>query len=61
MKAKVLQKFKDKHTGEIHKVGDVITISEERFEEILTVAPLVEAIEEKPEQAKKPRAKKSAK
>ena len=45
MKAKVLHEFKDKHTGEMHKPGDVITISAERFEEILTVAPLVEKVE----------------
>ncbi len=44
MRAKVLQLFKDKHTGEIHREGTTITISKERFEEILIVGPLVEAI-----------------
>lgn len=44
MKAKVLKVFKDKHNGKIHKVGDVLTISKERFNEILSVAPLVEEV-----------------
>lgn len=47
MKAKVLRKFKDKHTNEVYSVGDVITISKARFEEILTVAPLVEEVKTK--------------
>lgn len=42
MKAKVLKKFKDKHSGKIHEVGDTLTISKERFNEILSVGPLVE-------------------
>lgn len=46
MKARVLAKFKDKYTGKIHKEGETITISKDRFEEILTVAPLVEEIKE---------------
>lgn len=44
MKAKVLHTFKDKHNGRLHKAGDVITISKERYEEILTVGNLVEEI-----------------
>ena len=44
MKAKVLQLFRDKHTGELHQEGTTITISKERFEEIRTVGPFVEAI-----------------
>lgn len=47
MKAKVLKSFKDKHSGEIHKVGATLNISRERFDEILKVAPLVEEIETK--------------
>lgn len=46
MKVKVLNKFKDKHTGKIHKKGATLTISKERYEEILKVAPLVEEIAE---------------
>lgn len=47
MKAKVLQRFKDKYSGKVYKVGETITISKERFEEILKVAPLVEKVETK--------------
>lgn len=47
MRAKVLKDFKDKYSGEIHKAGKVMTISRERFEEILTVAPLVEEVKTK--------------
>lgn len=46
MKALVKETFNDKHTGELHKVGDILEITDERFAEILTVAPLVEAIPE---------------
>jgi hypothetical protein len=44
MKVKVLQKFRDKHTGEIYPVGKTLTITKERCEEILKVTPLVEEI-----------------
>lgn len=44
MKAKVLRAFKDKHNGKIYKAGDVITVSKDRYEEILTVGNLVEEI-----------------
>lgn len=44
MKARVLMQFKDKHSGKIHEVGDVLTISKERFNEILSKAPLVEEV-----------------
>lgn len=47
MKAKVLRRFKDKYSGKVYKVDEVITISKDRFEEILTVAPLVEKVETK--------------
>lgn len=52
MKVKVLVKFKDKYTGEVYKEGATITLSKERYEEILTVAPLVKEIET-PKKAKK--------
>ena len=45
MKVKVVTKFIDKHTGKVHKVGDVLTVSAERYEEILTVGPLVKKVE----------------
>lgn len=44
MRAKVLETFKDKHTKKLCKKGSTITVSKERFEEILTVGPYVEAI-----------------
>lgn len=44
MKVKVIKKFLDKHTKKVHKVGEVLTISKERFEEILTVGKLVEEV-----------------
>ena len=47
MKAKVLSKFKDKYNGKVYKPGEVITISKERYEEILTVGNLVEEIKTK--------------
>lgn len=58
MKAKVLQRFKDKYDQTVvYKVGEVYEFTEERFEEILTVGKFVERIEtEKP--AKKKAAKK---
>ena len=55
MKAKVLQQFRDKHTGELHMEGATITVSKERLEEILAVGPLVECI--KTGKANKPKEK----
>lgn len=55
MKAKVLSTFKDRHTGELRMEGTTITVSKERFEEILTVGPFVEAVpdQNKPSKEKK--------
>lgn len=44
MKAKVIQEFRDKYSGKIHKVGDTIIVSKERFAEILKVGELVEDV-----------------
>ena len=44
MKAKVLEVFRDRHNGKIYEIGDILTISRERFQEILSVAPLVEEV-----------------
>lgn len=52
MKVKVLKKFRDKHTGEIYKRGEIITVSKKRFAEILTVAPLVEEVKESTDEPK---------
>lgn len=46
MKAKILKRFKDKYSGKFYEEGETITISRERYNEILTVAPLVEEIKE---------------
>lgn len=44
MRAIVLETFKDKHTGELHEKGSTVTVSKERFKEILTVGPFIEAV-----------------
>lgn len=44
MKAKVVKKFIDKYTGELHKPGEVIKISKKRYEEILAVGNFVEEV-----------------
>ena len=44
MKAKVLKEFIDKHNGKTHKAGSIITISKERYAEILEVGKLVEEV-----------------
>lgn len=36
MKIKVEKKFKDKYTGKIYKVGDVVEVAEERGAELLS-------------------------
>lgn len=48
MKVKVLKRFKDKHTNQIHKVGDMLDVTKKRYEEILTKGKLVEEIDEEP-------------
>ena len=51
MKVKVVRKFRDIHTGEIHDVDDMLEVTEERFEEINSKKQFV----------KKTRARKKAK
>lgn len=51
MKAKVLKRFKDKYSGKVYKVDEVITISKERYEEIQSVDNLVEKVETKKKSA----------
>lgn len=48
MKAKVLKQFKDKYTKELYKKGQVIEVTNERYEEINSTAHgiLVKVIEE---------------
>ena len=52
MKARVLNKFKDKHSGKYYEAGETIVISRERFDEILKVAPLVGEVKETTKKAK---------
>jgi ribosomal protein L15 len=59
MKVKVLQEFRDKYTKEDYKVNDVITVSKERYAEILTKGNLVEEVVE-PKKATKKATKKDA-
>jgi hypothetical protein len=56
MKLKVLKAFKDKETGEMRKVGEVIEVTDERGAELLN-HPLELVAESK--EVKKPRRKKS--
>lgn len=41
MKVKVTRKFRDKYTGELHKKGDCFEITEERYNEIMSVGEFV--------------------
>lgn len=34
MRVKVMRKFRDKYTGEVYKKGDVLTITEARYNEL---------------------------
>lgn len=62
MKVKVLKSFIDKHTFKVHKEGDLLTISKERYEEIVSVSEeLIEVVADEAPTEKKKAAKKSAK
>lgn len=52
MKVKVLKEFKDKYTGKIHKAGEVMMVTADRYNEIRKKGELVEEIKE-PAKAKK--------
>lgn len=59
MRVKVIKKFIDKHTGELHKPtkeGTILTIDKKRFDEIVSVdESLVEVVaDEAPTEKKKP-------
>jgi hypothetical protein len=49
MKVKVLKTFRDKVTGEMHKIGEEFTCTKKRYNEILSVDVLVEEIKEENE------------
>jgi len=46
MKVKVTHKFKDKHSGKLHSKGEVLEISEERYQEIASVGNFVQIVPE---------------
>ena len=60
MKAKVIKEFIDKNTRERYSVWEIITVSKDRFAEILTKGNLVEEVIE-PKKEPKKTTKKSAK
>lgn len=45
MKARVLTPFVDKHTGAFYRVGEILDVSGDRFEEIAAAGDFVEALE----------------
>ena len=55
MKVKVIKRFIDKHTRELHKEGSFLTVDKKRYEEIISVdTGLVEVVaEEAPAEKKK--------
>lgn len=53
MKVKVLKRFRDKYNlDKIYEKDEIIEVSKERFDEILTVDQLVEAVAEAAEEKK---------
>ena len=62
MRVKVIMPFKDKYKKVVYQKGQEIKITKERFEELTSAAPFVEAISEpapKKPAPKKPTPKKS--
>lgn len=60
MKAKVVQKFRDKHTKEVYEPGQVLEVTKKRFDEMNSTSHgvFVEKIKEEPKQQEKKPAKK---
>lgn len=44
MKVKVTHKFKDRHTGQLHAKGDVLELTDERYQEIAGAGNFVQII-----------------
>ena len=54
MKVEVKREFIDKHTGKLHRVGDVFECNEDRLQEIQSVSlAFVSVVEEKKLKGKK--------
>lgn len=49
MKVKVTVEFKDKHTGKMRKVGDILDLEVQRINEILSIGSFIELVEQKQE------------
>jgi len=60
MKVEVVEQFTDKHTGKTHKVGDTMTATVERVNEILSVGAFVKILDEDAKETETPAAKKTA-
>lgn len=60
MKIKVINSFRDKNTKEIHQVGEVLEVSNERGAEIISAGNYAVKIDE-PKQAETPEPKKEKK
>lgn len=60
MKIKVINSFRDKNTKEIHQVGEVLEVSDERGAEIISAGNYAVEID-KPKQAETPEPKKEKK
>lgn len=60
MKAKVVQKFRDKHTKEVYEPGQVLEVTKKRFEEMNSTSHgvFVEEVKEEPKKQEKKPAKK---
>lgn len=46
MKVKVTTEFKDKHTRELHRSGEILDLNIRRINEILTVGSFIELVEQ---------------
>lgn len=46
MRVEVVKKFIDRYTGDVHKVGDVLDITEKRYEEIKARGKFVKVLTE---------------
>lgn len=56
-KVKVINEFNDKHTGKLHKIGEVFEADEARIAEIMEVSKHLIEVQEEKEHAKRPRKK----
>lgn len=56
-KVKVINEFNDKHTGKLHKIGEVFEADEARIAEIMEVSKHPIEVQEEKEHAKRSRKK----